>query len=171
MAHTGSFADFKAKLNAQGFEYYQRGKNHGVRVNHEDGKVISYRFATIGASEAFGEYLKALESLKAADAAQDTPQGQTEPKPTPNTDTNDQATQEEPEIDAEIPENDTQSAPDVSDDTQEANTASDGSEATQKAEGSQESETLKEFRDRRDARTERKREKAMKQHKRKGKPR
>jgi len=161
MAHTGSFADFKAKLNAQGFEYYQRGKNHGVRVNHEDGKVISYRFATIGASEAFGEYLKALESLKAADAAQDAPQGQTEAKPTPNTEFNDQTAQEGSQIDAESPEND----------AQEADAPEDRAKATQEAEGSQESETLKEFRDRRDERTERKRAKALKTHKRKGKPR
>ena len=67
MVHTSSFADFEAKLKAQDFEYYRRGKNHGVKVTHEDGKVQNYRFSTIGAGEAFEEYLKVLESLKSSE--------------------------------------------------------------------------------------------------------
>lgn len=168
MAHTSSFADFEAKLKAQGFEYYRRGKNHGVRVSHEDGKVQNYRFSTVGAGTAFEEYLKALDSLKAAEQAQDAPQEQAEAFSATDTKGEEQAAQEEPEAKAEGRKTDAESAVDGSGYVGEADSPSASVQTTQQP---PESETLKELRDRREAREERKREKALSHHKRKGKPR
>lgn len=168
MAHTSSFADFEAKLKAQGFEYYRRGKNHGVRVSHDDGKVQNYRFSTVGAGTAFEEYLKALDSLKAAEQSQEAPEGHTEAFSATDAKRDDQAAQKEPEAEAESCETDAESAVDGTDDIREADSPSRSAEAVQEP---PESDTLKEFRERREAREERKREKALKQLKRKGKPR
>ena len=44
MTHTTSIQEFKAKLSAEGFEFYTRGKNFGVDVLHDDGKQLKYRF-------------------------------------------------------------------------------------------------------------------------------
>ena len=168
MAHTSSFADFEAKLKAQGFEYYRRGKNHGVRVSHDDGKVQNYRFSTVGAGTAFEEYLKALDSLKAAEQAQEASEKQAEAFSAKDAKGGDQTVQEEPEAKAENRETDAESAVDGSVDVGEADSSSRSAEDAQQP---PESETLKELRARREAREERKREKALKQHERKGRPR
>jgi len=192
MVHTSSFADFEAKLKAQGFEYYRRGKNHGVKVSHDDGKVQNYRFSTIGAGEAFEEYLKVLDSLKTAEtvkepvqearaeqaesfSATDTPkdeeatqersQKRSEPPETPPPEAS--SKQEEAPTNTKTHENTAESVTDIKD----ADAASDAAEVTQDAQEGQESETLREFRERREAREARKREKALKAHEKKGKPR
>ena len=179
MTHTTSFTAFEAKLKAEGFEYYQRGKHHGVKVSHDDGKVQSYRFATIGADTAFQEYLKALESLKAANDEQDGPQGQTEafsatdaPKDDPAVQKGAEKPETPPEQDA--PPSDADSREKAAENAREADRDSrEGEEASMatKAKETGESETLREMRERREARAERKRAKALSQHKRKGKPR
>ena len=179
MAHTTSFAAFEAKLKAQGFEYYRRGKHHGVKVARGDGKVQNYRFATIGADVAFGEYLKALESLKAAEDVQDGPQEQTEAFSATDTPTEDSAAQDRSESSEVSPEEEAaqndpashekapESAQEASRDPQEG----DSSQKSADAQRTQENETLREMRERREARASRKRGKALSQHKRKGKPR
>lgn len=160
MAHTSSFTEFEAKLKAQGFEYYKRGKHHGVKVSHDDGKLQNYRFATIGADVAFLEYLKALESLKMAeDAPEDDTAAQEPHRPSPK----DELTNE-----AKGDEEAAESAQKASEAPETGDSPARDTEATQKT---QESETLKEMRERRESRAERKREKALKQQKRKGKPR
>ena len=61
-----TFEEFKKILSAQKFEYYTRGKNYGVEVTHDDGKIIKYRFAGLDVHETFEEFLAVVETLTQA---------------------------------------------------------------------------------------------------------
>lgn len=184
MSHATSFEAFQAKLKAEGFEYYRRGKHHGVKVAHDDGKLQNYRFQTIGADHAFGEYLRALGSLQLAEEAK----------------TDDSKAASDRKADSEQAENAAQKLPDRPDTESSGRTSSREENAAQEPSGasqeqneqskqeekraeesgddispteakSEASATLREFQERRAEREERKREKVLKQQKRKGKPR
>lgn len=177
MTHTPSLAAFKEKLKTQGFEYYQRGKHHGVTVTHDDGKVQKYRFATIGAAEAFEEYLKALASLKFAEDIPEAPKGAVGREEASGTREATQDASERP--DAATDTEDRQSGPESDEKPfeerkpqNEGESVSGEREAAEETpEASRASETLKEMREHRTERAEWKREKALSRLKRKGKPR
>jgi hypothetical protein len=74
MMHCQSVDEFQAKLSAKGYEFYTRGKNYGVTVSHEDGKVKKYRFSTLGIHESYEEFVQVMESLAQAQAMTDDPE-------------------------------------------------------------------------------------------------
>ncbi|MBL4745903.1 MAG: hypothetical protein JKY08_06010 [Flavobacteriaceae bacterium] len=57
MNQASSFEAFKSYLNDNNFEYGTRGKNYKVTVTHDNGKVVAYRFVTVGVHEEFESYL------------------------------------------------------------------------------------------------------------------
>jgi len=78
MSHTQSLDDFIDKLADHNCRYYTRGKHYGVEVQHPDGKVEKYRFATLGIHDEFENYLSTLEALEQAESYVETP-----PEPEP----------------------------------------------------------------------------------------
>ncbi len=81
MAKTQNLDDFMDSLAEKNCRYYTRGKHYGVEVQHPDGKVEKYRFATLGIHEEYENYLSALEALEQAESYVETP---SEPEPTVN---------------------------------------------------------------------------------------
>jgi len=57
---------FKQNLLTQNYEFYTRGKNYGVAVSHDDGKIIKYRFAGLGIHESFDAFLAVTQTLSEA---------------------------------------------------------------------------------------------------------
>ena len=57
MKEASSFEVFKSYLADNNFIYGTRGKNYKVTVTHNNGKVVAYRFATIGVHNEFERYL------------------------------------------------------------------------------------------------------------------
>lgn len=177
MMHTSSFAEFEANLKAQNFEYYRRGKYPGVIVTREDGTTEKFRLSTIGAGEAFEEYVKALESLKAAEEdiappnkasdAPDPPADETKPEEPLE---RPQAAQAEDDHPTE-PEATTDASEGVREGRDEPEAPEPFPEDQNETERPVEGDFLKEMQERREAREERQREKALQRLKRKGKPR
>ena len=69
---------FEAKLAAQGFEFYTRGKNFGVKVTEEGKDEAKYRFSTLGIHETYEEFASVMQGLS---EAQDVPEQEYEPEP------------------------------------------------------------------------------------------
>jgi len=65
MAQSESMNDFVFHLSERGYQFYTRGKNFGVEVQHEDGKSKKYRFSTLGIHEAFEDFQNDLEAKHA----------------------------------------------------------------------------------------------------------
>ena len=78
MTHTKSLDSFIDKLANKSCRYYVRGKHNGVEVQHPDGKVEKYRFATLGIHDEFENYLSTLEAFEHAERFVETP-----PEPEP----------------------------------------------------------------------------------------
>jgi hypothetical protein len=53
---TTSMDEFSKFLAEQGFDFYTRGKNFGVKVEQENGQTKSYRFSTMGIHDDFADY-------------------------------------------------------------------------------------------------------------------
>lgn len=66
MVAARSMDEFRKLLLGKQFEYYQRGKHHGVSVTHPDGRQEKYRFATLGIAADFEMYQESLERLSEA---------------------------------------------------------------------------------------------------------
>lgn len=66
MVAARSMGEFRELLLGKQFEYYQRGKHHGVSVTHSDGRQEKYRFATLGIAADFEMYQESLERLSEA---------------------------------------------------------------------------------------------------------
>lgn len=66
MVAARSMDEFRELLLGKQFEYYQRGKHHGVSVIHLDGRQEKYRFATLGIAADFEMYQESLERLSEA---------------------------------------------------------------------------------------------------------
>ena len=66
MVSARNMDEFRALLLGKQFEYYQRGKHHGVSVTHPDGRQEKYRFATLGIAADFEMYQQSLERLSEA---------------------------------------------------------------------------------------------------------
>lgn len=66
MVAARSIDEFRELLLGKQFEYYQRGKHHGVSVTHPDGRQEKYRFATLGIAADFEMYQESLERLSEA---------------------------------------------------------------------------------------------------------
>lgn len=66
MVTARSMDEFRELLLGKQFEYYQRGKHHGVSVTHPDGRQEKYRFATLGIAADFEMYQESLERLSEA---------------------------------------------------------------------------------------------------------
>ena len=66
MAYANSQAEFERLLRGKGFEFYTRGKHHGVRAieiaeGAKKGKV--HRFATLGVTDDYAAFLEIVEPL------------------------------------------------------------------------------------------------------------
>jgi len=68
MARTQTLDDFIDTLAEKNCRYYTRGKHYGVEVQHPDGKVEKYRFATLGIHEEYENYRSTLEALEQAES-------------------------------------------------------------------------------------------------------
>ena len=160
MVHTSTMDEFKSKLLAEKYEYYSRGKNHGVSVAHTDGKKIKYRFSTIGVHEEFEEYLGVLQTLH---EAQEKPQEAKE-----------QPTKQEPKQEDEAAQKTAQEPKQEEsfEDPFEAEEKEHQSTKTptQEKTNDDDYEFLRELEHRAKKRADKKREKALKQNQRKGKP-
>ena len=66
MVAARSVDEFRELLLGKQFEYYQRGKHHGVSVTHPDGRQEKYRFSTLGIATDFEMYQESLERLSEA---------------------------------------------------------------------------------------------------------
>lgn len=69
-----SMDEFRELLLGKQFEYYQRGKHHGVSVTHPDGRQEKYRFATLGIGADFEMYQESLERLSEAEKHPEKPE-------------------------------------------------------------------------------------------------
>jgi hypothetical protein len=65
MAKNHTMNDFVFHLSEHGYQFYTRGKNFGVEVQHENGKSKKYRFSTLGIHEVFENFQNDLESKQA----------------------------------------------------------------------------------------------------------
>ena len=149
MTHTTSLEEFRAKLSAQGFEFYTRGKNFGVKDLAAEKMPDKFRFSTLGIHETYEEFISVMHSLSEA--------------------------QEKPKI--ENPTQDPQEEPSPSQGGSESFTQSKEAPAEQEALQPQDEshnqerhDFLRELEERDKRRNEKKREQAHKQHQRKGKP-
>lgn len=73
MSQSRSLDEFIEKLAQQNAHYYTRGKNYGVEVQHDDGKVKKYRFSTLEVHSEFENYLSTLEALEQAEQYESEP--------------------------------------------------------------------------------------------------
>lgn len=73
MVASRSMDQFRELLLGKQFEYYQRGKHHGVQVTHPDGRQEKYRFATLGIAADFEMYQESLKCLSEAQRSSETP--------------------------------------------------------------------------------------------------
>jgi hypothetical protein len=62
MVQTNSMHNFSFFLSERGYQFYTRGKNFGVEVQHEDGTSKKYRFSTLGIHEQFQNFHDDLEA-------------------------------------------------------------------------------------------------------------
>jgi hypothetical protein len=74
MVASRSMDEFRELLLGKQFEYYQRGKHHGVSVTHPDGRQEKYRFATLGIAADFEMYQESLERLSEAQKHSEKPE-------------------------------------------------------------------------------------------------
>jgi len=65
MVQNESMNDFVFHLSERGYQFYTRGKNFGVEVQHEDGKSKKYRFSTLGIHEAFEDFQNDMDAKHA----------------------------------------------------------------------------------------------------------
>jgi hypothetical protein len=63
---SATLESFKQNLLNQNYEFYTRGKNYGVAVSHDDGKIIKYRFSGLGIHESFEAFLAVRQTLAEA---------------------------------------------------------------------------------------------------------
>lgn len=78
MVAARSMDEFRELLLGKQFEYYQRGKHHGVSVTHEGGRQEKYRFATLGIAADFEMYQESLERLSEAQKHPEKPEQEKE---------------------------------------------------------------------------------------------
>ncbi len=62
MNQTNSMYNFSFFLSERGYQFYTRGKNFGVDVQHEDGTSKKYRFSTLGIHEEFEAFQNDMQS-------------------------------------------------------------------------------------------------------------
>jgi len=66
MNQTSTMHDFISYLSERGYQFYTRGKNFGVEIENETGKIKRHRFSSLGIHDDFVEFSSAVESIAEA---------------------------------------------------------------------------------------------------------
>ena len=177
MLHTSSLEEFETKLMAQNFKFYTRGKNFGVEDLSAEKPRNKFRFSTLGIHETYEEFASLMQSLSSAQNEPQEDKAAESDTQEPKREESSQGREKpaEPQEASHGAHEDPQGPfeepleSDVVQNKQDLRSFKTTAQENQNPNHGRE-EFLRELEERAARRNERKREKALKQHQRRGKP-